>query len=150
MKRWKWPVVILGLVIAFSGGWAIAKLQDANKVAATRIFANRWVDGVITLVNQHGDKTEFVSPEDVRSLILSGIDIDSLVLGDIYDDLSEQSKRRVEFYLPAARALVQAPDWLKAKTDKQNLSILVECLRQAKSHGGSVESCVAQKRGDAD
>jgi len=138
--------MVLALAVTFSSGWLAAKVQDVNKVDPAQIWVNQWVGNLVTLVDQHGDKTRFIPPEQVRSLVLWGVDINSGVLGKIFDDLPEHLRQQVMFYLPAARSLARAPAWPKAKTDKRDLSILVECLEKAQSGGGKVEPCYKRKR----
>lgn len=146
MKKWKWLIVVLGLIVAFSGGWLVAKVQDADRRPFNDILVNRWTDGVVMLANQHGEHVEFTRPETLRALVLGGLDGYSIVLGKRYDDLPKRLKVQVAFHLPAAYAIAHAAAWPEAKTDKRNLLIFLACLRAEKQHGGSVKHCAASKR----
>ena len=136
-------MMVVGLALGFAGGWFVAEVENADKLAPTQVWSDRWISDIMLLTGG-GHRTSLMPPDKTQSLVASSLNADSLVLGRVYDRLSQKRKQQLMFYIPAARAIAAAQGSGR-ENNRRNLLILVDCLQRVKSQGGLVRSCVEAK-----
>lgn len=133
-------MIVACLAVGFAVGWVVAQSQNVGKVTPAQVWTDGWISDVMLLTGG-GHRTTLMSPDKTQSLIGSGLNADSLVLGRVYDRLSQNRKQQLMFYIPAARAIATAQG-LRPENNRRNLLILVDCMQKVQSQGGLVRSCV--------
>lgn len=134
-------IVVVGLIVVFCSGWLVAQAQNVYKVSPVTIWANQWTDSV-SLLARNGHSTELTRPEKIPLIVGFGLNSQSLVLGQVYDNLPPAIKQQLMFYIPAARAIAAAQQGPGPMQDRRDLLTFVDCMQKVQSQGGSVHGCV--------
>lgn len=143
--RLKVGLIAGSVVMAFACGWLLAKVQDVNKVAPEAIWTNHWIDDITMLV-RNGRDTQLLTAAQTQALVISGLEIDSHTMAEIYDRLPKDMQTQVLFWVPAARKLAAAYSGEATPAHRNNLKMLVRCLQSEQARGGSVRQCMVKAR----
>ncbi|HEX7348720.1 MAG TPA: hypothetical protein VF264_03605 [Rhodanobacteraceae bacterium] len=141
--RLKVGLIAGSVVVAFACGWLLAKVQDVNKVAPETIWTNHWVDDITMLVT-NGRNTQLLTAAQTQALVVSGLELDSHTMAEIYDRLPKDMQARMLFWVPAARQLAAAYSGEATPAHRNNLKALVDCMQSVQAHGGSVRQCMVK------
>lgn len=132
--------LVLALVAAFGCGWLVSQIRNVNRVPVQTVWVNHWLDGVVMLV-RNGRDTTLQSPEQVQGSMVSSLGTSSLTLAHIYDTLPRDQQERMQFWIPAARAIAVAPSQPDPLHTRRYLADFVDCVQTVQGHGGSVRAC---------
>ena len=146
MKTWLIATMTgASLAIGFGCGWLVAQVHDVDKVTPAQVWTDNWISDVMLLTGG-GHRTALMPPDKTQSIIRSGLNADSLVLGRVYDSLPENRKQQLMFYIPAARAIATAQQEPDPARNRSDLLTFASCMQKVKLQGGLVKDCVKDER----
>jgi hypothetical protein len=132
--------LILALAIGFAGGSAWMGLRTYN--THERLVQN-WVSELTFLI-QNTHTARVMSPKDVTQSLGKSLDVISIRLAYVYDDLPQGSKEGIARYANAARNVAMAQQGEGFLNGRQHLLILAKCVQGAQKTGSSVRECATQ------
>lgn len=144
---WGKVAVISGLLVAalgigFGCGslWMAARASDARELATV---LHSWMSPIELLT--HDPSTVRSNPAQVTRDLGWSLDLASVRLAYVYDDLPQGSKDRIRRYANAAHALALAQQGHGVMNDRQHLLIFADCVQKTQSAGESVRECAKQE-----
>ena len=133
--------VVASLAVGFGCGWLVAQVQNFHKITPEQVWVDEWIDSV-SLLTGGALNTTFLPPEKTQSIIESGLNAQSLVVGSVYDRLPPPRKRELMFYIPAARAIATAQQEAGMPGNQNELLTFVNCMQKIKLHDGLMKRCI--------
>lgn len=134
-----------GVAIGFGCGWLVSQVHNVDRVPPAQVWTDKWISDVMLLTGG-GHRTTLMPPDKMQSLVVSGLNADSLVLGRVYDSLPRNRKQQLMFYIPAAHAIAAAQQEAGPARSRSDLLTFVSCMQKVKLQGGLLESCMNEKQ----
>ena len=134
-------LLLLALAIGFGCGSLWMAVKTSNAQTLTRVLRS-WMSP-IELLTQNS-YTIRSNPTDVTRNLGWSLDLASIRLAYVYDDLPQDSKDRIAQYANVARNLAVAQQGNGSMNDRRHLLIFAECLQKTQKAGASVRNCAKQ------
>jgi hypothetical protein len=132
--------LILAVAIGFAGGSAWMAVNAYN--AHERLLQS-WSSG-LTFLTQNSYTARVLSPEQTAENVGTSLDVTSIRLAYVYDDLPQGTKDGIARYAKAARNIAIEQQGNGLMRDRRHLLIFADCLQKSQKTGGSVRECAEQ------
>lgn len=133
--------IVASTLVGFACGWLVSQVQNSYKLTPSAVLVNDWTSAVGSLTLNMRNP-ELINPNKVALLIGSGLNINSIVLGRVFDDMPPSMKEQLLSSIPAAHAIATAQNGVGPDNNRRDMLIFVDCMQKVKLHGGLVRSCV--------